>query len=332
MEGSPKGIVTACSREEAVRDMVSLYRSKTPPKVFPVLVRCAALLLSMAACAVLAQPSSSVPASSYPAKAIKLVVPFTPGSASDILARIVGEQLASRWDQPVVVENRPGAGGTIGTAMVARAEPDGYTLAVVSVGHVVNPWIYDNLSYDTLRDFVGVIPLANLPSVLAVPPSLGVKSVAELIALAKSRPGVLNYASGGVGSASHVNAEKFRAATGIDVVHVPTKGAQEMMVETMTGRTQFGFYPIIAALPMIRDGKLVALAISANRRSAVLPELPTIAEAGVPDAQFDFWIGLLAPAKTPQQIVAKLNAEIERVLGQPEVRQRLAALGAALCR
>ena len=232
-----------------------------------------------------------------------------------------------RWSQPVVVENRPGAGGTIGAAAVARAEPDGYTLVVVSVGHVVNPHIYRSLPYDTLRDFAGVIPLGNLPSVLAVSPSLGVKSVAELIAMAKARPGALNYASGGVGSASHINAEKFRVATGIDVVHVPTKGAQEMMVETITGRTQFGFYPIVAALPMIREGKLTALAISSSRRSAVLPDLPTIAEAGVPGAEFDFWIGLLAPAKTPQEIVGKLSGEIARVLGQPDVRQHLAALG-----
>jgi len=256
------------------------------------------------------------------------VVPFTAGSATDILARIIADRLAARWGQAVVVENKPGAGGTIGAAVVARAEPDGYTLAVVSVGHVVNPHIYRDLPYDTLRDFAGVIPLGNLPSVLAVSPSLGVKSVGELVAMAKARPGVLNYASGGVGSASHINAEKFRAATGIDAVHVPTKGAQEMMVETMTGRTQFGFYPIVAALPMIRDGKLVALAVSSSRRSAVLPDLPTIAEAGVPGGEFDFWIGLLAPAKTPPEIVAKLNSEIARDLEQPEVRERLATLGA----
>jgi len=297
--------------------------------VSPILYRGVACLLGMSASVAWPQPAASVAASSYPAKAIKFVVPFTPGSATDILARIIGDRLAMRWGQPVVVENRPGAGGTIGAAVVAKAEPDGYTLVVVSVGHVVNPQIYGNLPYDTLHDFAGVIPFGNLPSVLAVPPSLAVKSVAELIAMAKARPGALNYASGGVGSASHINAETFRAATGIDVVHVPTKGAQEMMVETMTGRTQFGFYPIIAALPMIRDGKLVALAVSSGRRSAALPELPTIAEAGVPGAEFDFWIGLLVPAKTPGMIVAKLNSEIAHILAEPEVRQRLAALGVA---
>jgi tripartite-type tricarboxylate transporter receptor subunit TctC len=286
------------------------------------------LLLGGIGVAAQAQPSSGLPPTTYPTRPIKLVVPFTAGSATDILARLVGERLAARWGQPVVVENRPGAGGTIGAALVARAEPDAYTLAVVSVGHVVNPHIYRSLPYDTLRDFTGVTPLANLPSVLAVSPSLGVKSVAELIAAAKARPGVLNYASGGVGSASHINAEKIRAATGIDVVHVPTKGAQEMIVETMTGRTQFGFYPIIAVLPMIREGKLIALAVSSSRRSAALPELPTIAEADVPDASFDFWVGLLAPAKTPQELVSKLNGEIAHVLAEPDVRERLAALGA----
>ena len=295
--------------------------------VLPVLCRFAVVLLSGIAVAALAQPSSSLVPTPYPTRPIKLVVPFTAASATDILARLVGDQLATRRGQPVVVENRPGAGGTIGAAMVAKAEPDGYTLPVVSVGHVVNPHIYRSLPYDTLRDFAGVIRLGNLPSVLAVSPSLGVKSVAELISLAKAKPGVLNYASGGVGSASRINAEKFRAATGIDVVHVPTKGAQEMMVETITGRTQFGFYPIIAALPMIRDGKLTALAVSSSRRSAVLPELPTMAEAGVLGAEFDFWIGLLAPAKTPQELVAKLNSEIARDLERPDVRQRLAALG-----
>jgi tripartite-type tricarboxylate transporter receptor subunit TctC len=296
--------------------------------VLPVVRRFTVVVLGGIGVAAQAQPSSGLPPTTYPTRPIKLVVPFTAGSATDILARLVGDQLMTRWSQPVVVENRPGAGGTIGAAIVAKADPDGYMLAVVSVGHVVNHHLYRSLSYDTLRDFVGVAPLGNLPSVLAVSPTLGVKSVAELIAMAKAKPGVLNYASGGVGSASHINGEKFRAATGIDVVHVPTKGAQEMMVETMTGRTQFGFYPIIAALPMIRDGKLTALAVSSSRRSAALPELPTMAEAGVPDAEFDFWIGLLAPAKTPPEIVAKLNGEIGRIIEQPDVGQRLAALGA----
>ena len=267
-------------------------------------------------------------AAGYPHKPIRFVVPFTPGSASDILARTVGEKLATVWGQPVIVENRPGAGGVIATGQVAKAEPDGYTLIVVSAGHVVNPLLYANLPYDTLRDLAGVIPFASLPSVLAVSPFLGVKSLQDLVALAKSKPGGLNYASGGIGSASHVNAEKFIAATGIDAVHVPLKGALDMVTETVGERTQFGFFPIIAALPTIRGGKLMAVAVSSNARSTALPDTPTVAEAGVPGAEFNFWIGLLAPAKTPRDVVDKLNAEIGKILQSPDGRERLSRLGA----
>ena len=289
------------------------------------LLCCTALLpLGVASGIALAQ----TPAAAYPSKPIRFVVPFTPGSASDILARTVSEKLAAAWGQPVNVENRPGAGGVIATGQVAKAEPDGHTLIVVSAGHVVNPLLYTNLPYDTLKDLSGVIPFASLPSVLAVAPSLGVKSLQDVVALAKSKPGGLNYASGGIGSASHVNAEKFVAATGIDAVHVPLKGALDMVTETVGERTQFGFFPIIAALPTIRGGKLMALAVSSGARSAVLPDVPTVAEAGVPGAEFNFWIGLLAPVKTPRDIVEKLNAEIAKILASPEVRERLARLGA----
>ena len=264
----------------------------------------------------------------WPARPIRFIVPFTAGSASDILARTFGEKLGTALAQPVVVENRPGAGGVIGTAMVAKAEADGYTFAVVSAGHVVNSHLYSNLPFDVLRDFAGVMPLASLPSVLTVAPQLGVRSVRALVALARSRPGTLNYASGGIGSASHVNAEKFRAATGIEVVHVPLKGAPDMLVETVAGRTHFGFMPIIAALPAVRDAKLVALATSSPVRPAALPDTPTIAEAGVPEAEFNFWIGLLAPAKTPREIVNRVNAELRRLIDSPEIRERLARLGA----
>lgn len=267
-------------------------------------------------------------AAAYPARPIRFVVPFTPGSASDILARTVGEKLAASWGQPVNVENRPGAGGVIATGQVARAEADGHTLIVVSAGHVVNPLLYAGLSYDTLKDLSGVIPFASLPSVLAVPPSLGVTSLSGLIALAKSKPGGLNYASGGIGSASHVNAEKFLAATGVDAVHVPLKGALDMVTETVGERTQFGFFPIIAALPTVRAGKLIAVAVSSPARSAALPDVPTVAEVGVPGAEFNFWIGLLAPVKTPREIVDKLHAEIGRILQSPDVRERLTRLGA----
>jgi tripartite-type tricarboxylate transporter receptor subunit TctC len=264
----------------------------------------------------------------FPSHAVRVIVPFTPGSVTDITARSVSDKLAEAFGQPVIVENRPGAGGTIGTAVVAKSAPDGYTLAVVSAGHAVNPVIYEKLPYDTARDFAGVIPLANFPSVLFVTPALGVKSAKEFIALAKAKPGELNYSSAGIGSASHVNAEKFLAVTGIKAVHIPLKGAPEMISETLAGRTQFGFMGVAPALPAIREGRLVGLAVSSDKRSPTLPEVPTVAEAGVPGAEFDFWIGVLAPGQTPRPIVHKLHDDIERALKAPDVRDRHAKLGA----
>lgn len=264
----------------------------------------------------------------YPVKPVRIVVPFTPGSGSDILARAVSQKISASWKQPVVVDNRPGAGGTIGTAIVAKAPPDGHSLIVVSVGHVVNPAIYKILPYDTLRDFSGVVPLANLPSVLAVSKDSRVATVRELIALAKSKAGNINYVSGGIGSGSHVNAEKFKAVTGISSTHIPLKGAADMLTELMAGRVEYGFLPIIAAVPTIKDGRVVAIAVSTNRRSSVLPNIPTIGEAGFPAAEFDFWIGVLAPAATPRPIVKEVNEEISKALKLPDVSARLAALGA----
>jgi len=272
--------------------------------------------------------TASAIAAEYPTKPVRVIVPFTAGSASDILARTVSTPLSGKWSQPVIVDNRPGAGGTIGTGLAAKSPPDGHTLVVVSAGHVVNPVMYAHLSYDTIRDFSGVIPLSNLPSVLAVAKNAGTRSVRELIALAKSKPGELNYVSGGVGSGSHVNGEKFRAAAGIEVTHIPLKGAGDMLAEIISGRVQYGFVPLIAAAPFIRDQKLTPLAVSTGKRASAFPDLPTIAEAGVPGAQFDFWIGMLAPVKTPRAIVHKLNQEIASLLGQPDVRERLRGLGA----
>lgn len=267
-------------------------------------------------------------AQSYPTKPVRLVVPFTPGSASDILARAISQHLGAQWGQPVVVDNRPGAGGTIGTALVARSAADGHTLVVVSAGHVVNPVIYGNLPYDTLRDFSGVIPLANLPSVLAVSRDTKASTVREFIAVAKARRDGLNYVTGGVGSGSHVNAEKFRLAAGISATHIPMKGAADMLTEIMSGRVQYGFLPIISAVSAVKEGRVTALAVSSDRRSAALPGVPTIIEAGLPDARFDFWIGLLAPAGVPRPIVQKLNTDIARLLRLPEIERRLAGLGA----
>ena len=264
----------------------------------------------------------------YPNKVIKIIVPFTAGSATDIMARIVGERMTASMGQPVVVENRPGAGGTLGAAQVAKSEPDGYTLLVVSTGHVVNPALYGNLPYDTVADFAGVTPLASLPNMLVVATSSPYKSVGELIAAAKAKPGQLNFASAGVGSATHVNAEKFRAATGTQITHIPFKGTPETIVEVSAGRVDFMFTPVLSSIPSIRDNRMRALAVSTAKRSSALPEVPTVAEAGLPGFVFDFWIGLLAPAKTPRPIVNKLNAEVRKALAQPDVLERLGKLGA----
>ena len=264
----------------------------------------------------------------YPVRVIKIVVPFTAGSATDIMARIVGERLSASMGQPVVVENRPGAGGTLGSAQVAKSDPDGYTLLVVSTGHVVNPVLYPGLPYDTVGDFAGVVPLAALPSVLVVGTGSPIRSVRELIAAAKAKPGQLNYASAGVGSATHVTAEKFRSAADIQVTHIPFKGTPETIVETSSGRVDFMFTPVLASIPTIRDNRMRALAVSTAKRSSALPDVPTVAEAGMPGFVFDFWIGLLAPAKTPRAIVNKLNAEVSKALAQPDVLERMAKLGA----
>jgi tripartite-type tricarboxylate transporter receptor subunit TctC len=266
-------------------------------------------------------------AQGYPSKPIRIVVPFTAGSATDIMARIVGEKLGAAWGQTVVVENKPGAGGTVGSAFVAKSEPDGYTLLVVSTGHVVNPVLYPGLSYDTVADFAGITPLASLPNVLVVGANSPIKSVSELIAAAKANPGKLNYASAGTGSATHVNAEKFRAITGIQATHIPFKGTPETITETVAGRVDFMFTPVLSSIPMIRDNRMRALAVSTAQRSSALPEVPTVAEAAVPGFVFDFWIGLLAPAKTPRDVVNKLNQEVSKALAQPDVKERMAKLG-----
>jgi tripartite-type tricarboxylate transporter receptor subunit TctC len=263
----------------------------------------------------------------YPSRAIHIIVPFTAGSATDVVARLIGERLNAAWGQPAIVENKPGAGGTIGIAQTAKADPDGYTFVVVSTGHAVNHVLYKDLQYDTLKDLAGVASLASLPSVLVVSPSLGVKSVKELVALVRAKPGAYNYGTAGVGSAAHINSEKFNLATGIQAVHVPLKGTPPILAETMAGRVHFSWVPTLSSIGLLKDGKLLALAVSTPRRTPALPGVPTIAEAGYPAAEFDFWLGMLAPAKTPREIVAKVNAEINRALQSPETAERLAKLG-----
>jgi tripartite-type tricarboxylate transporter receptor subunit TctC len=274
-----------------------------------------------------AQTALAQGAATYPSKPIRVIVPFTPGSATDVMARIVGERLNTAWGQPVVVDNRPGAGGTIGIRETARAEPDGYTLVVVSSGHAVNHVLYKDLQYDTLKDFAGVALLGTLPSVLIVPPSLGVNSVKELVAMLKAKPGEYNFATAGVGSGAHVSSEKFNFATGVKAVHVPLKGTPPILTETMAGRIQYAWVPAVSSMGQIKDGKLKALAVSTPKRIDALPDVPTIAEAGFPDGESNFWVAMLAPAKTPRDIVTKLNAEVNRALQSPEVKERLAKLG-----
>ena len=267
-------------------------------------------------------------AQGYPNKAVKLIVPFTAGSATDILARTYGQKLTEIWKQPVVVENHPGAGGTIGAALVAKSPPDGYTLLVQSAAQAYNPSIYASLPYDTTKDFIDIVPLGGQPNVLVVAPSSGIKTVAELIAQAKQKPGALNFGSAGQGSGTHINAEKFKLAAGIDVVHIPYKGTPEALSDTMAGRITYFFSPISAALPFVKDGKLVALAVSTAKRSSVLPKVPTVAEAGVPGFDYSLWVGLFAPAGTPADVVDKVAGDVRSAAQSSDIKERFTALGA----
>ncbi len=264
----------------------------------------------------------------YPDHTIHFIVPFTAGSGTDIIGRTLGEALQKNLGQTIIIENRPGAGGTVGAGQVARSAPDGYTLLVHSVGHVANPAIYTSLPYDTVKDFACVTPLASLPNVLVVPPQRGWKSVKDLVAKARANPGAINYGSAGLGSATHMNAEIFRLSAKFDAVHVPFKGTPEAMTETSTGRIDYFFAPLSSALPFIKDGRLQALAVGTATRSPVLPDVPTTIEAGYPHSDYIFWVALLAPAGTPGAIVEKLNAEVVKALNTPAVKEKLELLGA----
>lgn len=267
-------------------------------------------------------------AQSWPDRPVHMVVPLTAGSATDVMARIVAKQLSQQLGQPFIVENKPGAGGTIGTGAVARAKPDGYTLLVQSASYTVTPITYPNTPYDTQRDLMGVTPLGLLPQALVVAPSRGIDSVQALIATAKARPGTLNYGSAGVGTANQLNAERFRIGAGIDAVHVPFKGTPEALTEVMAGRVDYYFCPVNVCVPMIREKRLLALAMGSSKRSAALPDLPTTIELGVPNSDYNFWVGLFMPSGTPREILDKLYRETARAIESPELRQALAQLGA----
>lgn len=264
----------------------------------------------------------------WPSKPVRMIVPFTAGSVTDIIGRTVAESMSKSLGQPVLIENKPGAGGTIGAAQVAKSDADGYTILIHSSGHALNPAIYPNLPYDTLKDLTGITPLAAVPNVLVVSPARGWKSVADLIAAAKAKPGALNYASAGTGSATHMNAEKFKLRAGIDAQHVPFKGTPEAMTDVIGGRDDWFFAPLSPALPLIKDGKLQALAVSSAQRSPALPDVPTTIEAGVPNSDYTLWVGMIVPSATPAPIVKRLHDEAIKALNTPEVKARLATLGA----
>jgi tripartite-type tricarboxylate transporter receptor subunit TctC len=263
----------------------------------------------------------------YPTKPIRIVVPFTPGSATDTLARLYGPKFAEAWGQQIVIDNRSGAGSTIGTAIVAGATPDGHTLLLNSSAFAGSASIYPKLPYDPYKDFAPISLVAGNPLLLVVAPSLGVKSVKELVAMAKSQPGKLTFASSGIGSGTHYGGELFAQTAQISVVHVPYKGTPETITDSVSGRIHYAIPPILAALPLVREGRLLALGVTAPERSALLPDVPTVAEAGVAGYQYEGWFGFLAPAKTPAHVVEKIGREIVRIAQTKDIKDKIAAMG-----
>jgi len=266
-------------------------------------------------------------AQGYPNKPVRLIIAFTPGSSTDIVGRAVAAKLSEFWGQPVLAENRVGAGGSIGSAAVVKSAPDGYTLLANSSAHVANPSIYASLPYDTLKDFTNIAPLAGGPNVLFVGPGTGWKTFADFLAAAKANPGKLNFSSAGIGSGTHFNLEKLKLMAGIDVTHVPYKGTPEAIADTIAGRVCCYFAPINAALPHVRGGRALALAVSSAKRSSLLPGVPSIAEAGVPGFDYTLWVGLWGPPGMPADVVEKINKDVNRVLASPDLADRLTNLG-----
>ena len=286
---------------------------------------CIALFFATAS----AHAQTPAPGQAYPVRPIRMMVPFSPGGASDLAARIVGQKLSERLGQQVVVENRPGAGGSIGAELAAKAPPDGYNLLMGSSTEIaINPHLYKKLSYDTVRDFAPVGHVASTPLLIVAHPSLPAKTVKELVALAKARPGQLFGASSGNGSTTHLAMELFKVATGIDVVHVPHNGSAPAVVSVMTGEAQLYFGAVPAVLQQARAGKLRALAVTSPQRRAAAPELPTVIEAGIPGYEILIWNAVFAPRGTPPAIIARLNSEVVRILDLPEIREAFVKQGA----
>jgi tripartite-type tricarboxylate transporter receptor subunit TctC len=264
----------------------------------------------------------------FPARPVRIVVGFTPGGQPDITGRVIAAKLTESLSQQVVIDNRPGAGGTIGAKIVADATPDGHTLLSVSASHAISPAVYAKLPYDTRRDFAGITTTATASYMLVVPPSLPVKSVQDLLAMARAKPGQLNFGSAGSGSGTHFAGELLKNTAQLDVVHVPYKGIPEALTDTMTGRVQFFMTPPATLGTLVKDGKVRAIGVTGKQRVRSYPDVPTIAESGVPGFNWETWAGILAPSKTPRAIVDKLNREIVRVLNMPDVQQRFVAMGA----
>ena len=265
----------------------------------------------------------------YPIRPIRLIVPLSAGSAADVLARQLALRMTESWGQQVVVDNRPGAGGTIGVGTVAKADANGYTLLVHSAAFAVSAALYSTkLPYDASKDFVPVSQLAAAPIVLVAAPSLGARSVMDLVAMAKRKPRELNFGSSGVGTSTHLASEQFKVAAGIEVVHVPYKGPAEALLDTASGRVQYFLAPVIPAMPFVRDGRLLALGVTTAQRSPVLPDTPTVAEAGIAGYEYSDWWGLFAPARTPSSIVDRLSREAARILALPDVRKQMLYQGA----
>jgi len=278
---------------------------------------------------ILALACAGANAQAYPSKPIRLVVPYPAGGPLDIMARAIGQKLTEAWNQPVVVDNRAGAGGNIGADLVAKAAPDGYTLLMGAVAtQAINPALYSKIPYDAAKDFAAVALVAQVPNILVVNPAVPVKSVHELIELARAKPGTLNFASGSTGSTGHLAGELFKTMAGVDMVHIPYKGAAPATTDLLAGQVQLMFDNLANALPNVKAGKLRALAVTTLARSPAVPELPTIAESGLPGFDLSTWFGLLVPAGTPPEIVAKLNAEVVRALNASDMRERLQRMGA----
>jgi tripartite-type tricarboxylate transporter receptor subunit TctC len=266
-------------------------------------------------------------AATYPQKPVKIMVGFSPGGVPDIVARVLAPRFTETWKQPAIVENRLGAGSNVAAQAVATSAPDGYTLLSISSAHAISPAIYNKLAYDASKDFSGITLTATGPALVIVSPELNVNNMKEFIALAKSKPGQLNYSSAGVGSGSQFAAELLKSQAGIDLAHIPFKGIPEALTDTMAGRTHLFISPYASAINLVREGKAKAIAVTSTSRVADLPNMPTVAESGVPGYKWIFWYGLLAPANTPRDIVQKVQAEVVAALKQPQVTQRFSSLG-----